>query len=228
MDRKAFFEILAPEAVRARQQGSPMFVSVRLAQNWLETGGNINKHNNLGGMKAGSGTANEWWKGATYKARTWEFVGGETVETIETWRSYDSVYDFYRDQDRLFGTSRYARVRAARTPEMQAEALWLCGYATDPAYSSKLIEIINRNGLKKHDSEKGEEPMTKEEKEAFETLVKRVAALEEEKSLPAPEWFIAEFGSADLGGVIRDSRGTPDFWRAVGVVIRAARKGLLK
>ncbi|MFC5702215.1 glycoside hydrolase family 73 protein [Cohnella faecalis] len=228
MDRKTFFEKLAPSAVRAREEGSPMFASVRLAQNWLETGGVINKHNNLGGLKAGSGTANEWWKGDTYTAATWEMIGGERIETIETWRSYGSIHDFYRDQDRLLRTSRYARVRAARTPEIQAEALWLCGYATDPAYSTKLIEIMNRNGLKKYDSEKEDEPMTKEEKEAFEALVKRVVALEEEKRLPAPEWFIAEFGSADLGGAIRDPRGTPDFWRAVGVVIRAARKGLLK
>jgi ActR/RegA family two-component response regulator len=53
----------------------------------------------------------------------------------------------------LFQLSRYARVRTSKTPEEQCVALQLCGYATDPAYSSKLVGIIKTYGLKQYDKE---------------------------------------------------------------------------
>lgn len=61
------------------------------------------------------------------------------------------MYDFYKDQDLLFAYTRYARVRAAKTPEEQAAALYACGYATDPQYAAKLMTIIKSEGLTKYD-----------------------------------------------------------------------------
>src|SRR5262245_55399499 len=90
-----FITYLVPIAVQARRDGSPLFPSVRLAQNILETGCNLNERNNLGGFKVGGGRPNEWWLGATYKTPTWEVIGGRRIETFATWRSYASVYDFY-------------------------------------------------------------------------------------------------------------------------------------
>lgn len=231
LTKAQFIAALAPMAVRARQDGSPLFPSVRLAQNILETGCNLNKHNNLGGFKVGGGGTNQWWKGATYTTPTWEVINGNRIETVATWRSYDSVYDFYRDQDRLFQNSRYERVRAAKAPFDQAYALQLCGYATDPQYGSKIISIIKANGLTKYDEVEDDEGMTAAEQKAFEllskkvdeqssvigTLVMKIAAIEE--NLPVPKWFIKEFGEAVVKK-ISDPTGTIDFWRSLAVSLR--------
>lgn len=147
-----FIQRLVPLALKARLAGSPLFVSVRLAQNLLETGGKLNAHNNLGGFKA-TGKPNEWWTGQTYTTPTWEVVGGKRVNTVATWRSYGSVYDFYRDQDRLFGNARYKRVRESKNPAQQAAMLEACGYATDPQYAEKLKRIMDQYNLYQYDKE---------------------------------------------------------------------------
>lgn len=149
--KSAFFSLLLPYALRLRQEGSPLFPSVRLAQNWLETGGTIHSWNNLGGYKVGSGITNSYWKGRSINASTWEEYNGVAVTTSAAFRAYDSIYDFYKDQDLLFAKSRYARVCAAITPEEQANTLQACGYATDSAYASKLIVIIHSNELTLYD-----------------------------------------------------------------------------
>jgi flagellar protein FlgJ len=153
MTRNEFFATLAPHAIRARQEESPLFVSVRLAQNLLETGGKIHSWNNLGGIKVGSGKPNEWWDGSYVKKGTWEVVNGQKVDTTAAFRAYKSIYHFYKDQDLLFQNKRYERVRNAKTPEEQAEALRLCGYATDPEYGLKICNIISMYNLKKYDQE---------------------------------------------------------------------------
>lgn len=227
-----FLAILAPQAIAARKEGSPLFPSVRLAQNILETGWNIDEHHNLGGFKVGDGKPNEWWRGDAYATSTWEVVGGQRVETVATWRSYDSVYAFYRDQDRLLQSARYARVRAAIAPEDQARALHECGYATDPLYGSKLINLIVAYRLKAYDIPERDEPMTAEEKQAFDALARRVGELEARalqaeaqlaaatQPVAAPGWFVKEFGSADLGGLILNPLKKADFWETVAVSLR--------
>ncbi|ANY69914.1 hypothetical protein BBD42_27990 [Paenibacillus sp. BIHB 4019] len=129
-----------------------MLPSVRLAQNILETGCKIHDWNNLGGIKVGIGKPNAYWRGKAVNKGTWEEYNGKTVNITAAFRAYDSLYDFYKDQDLLFGISRYARVRTAKTPEEQAAALYACGYATDSAYASKLLAIIKANDLKKYDA----------------------------------------------------------------------------
>lgn len=153
MERRTFINQVASLAIRAWREGSPLFPSVRLAQNLLETGGKLNAHNNLGGFKLGSGMPNEFWKGETYVTPTWEVIGGKRIETTATWRSYDSVYDFYRDQDLLFHRGRYERVRLAKTPQEQARMLQACGYATDPSYAAKINALINVYNLTKYDGD---------------------------------------------------------------------------
>ncbi|MGO4543807.1 glucosaminidase domain-containing protein [Paenibacillus sp. 2TAB23] len=152
LTRKAFFETLAPTVIRIRQEGSPMFPSVRLAQNLLETGGVIHEWFNLGGIKVGSGQTNVYWHGEAVVKGTWEVVDGRNETTRAAFRAYKSVYHFYKDLDMLLNTPRYERVRKALTPERQADMLFACGYATDPSYPSKLKAIINQYSLKKHDA----------------------------------------------------------------------------
>jgi len=153
LSRSEFIDALAPIAIRVRKEGSPLFPSVRLAQNLLETGGVIHPWNNLGGIKVGSGKTNAYWKGRWVRKGTWEIENGERVDTAALFRAYDSVYDFYKDQDLLLQIPRYERVRKAATPAAQAEALRLCGYATDPRYGSKIVELIQNNRLAQYDEQ---------------------------------------------------------------------------
>lgn len=216
MTKNEFINILAPHAVQLRFEGSPMFPSVRLAQNLLETGGVIHSWNNLGGIKVGSGKPNEWWDGSSVKKGTWEVYNGVRVDTSANFRAYKSVYHFYKDQDLLFQLPRYDRVRAAQTPEDQARMLYACGYATDPHYADKIIGIINTYGLKKYDKEaiEVEEIMRK-----LELLIKEVR--DSKELVKAPAWFVEEFGSGDLGGLIHDPKFTLEGWRTIAVTLRA-------
>ncbi|MCM3626894.1 glucosaminidase domain-containing protein [Paenibacillus glycanilyticus] len=151
LNRQDFFAFLSDTVVKVWKEGSPLLPSVRMAQNWLETGGKIHEWNNLGGYKVGSGIPNAFWKGRTVCTSTWEVYNGTRVTQKADWRAYDSVYDFYKDQDLLFTKSRYDRVRAAKTPEAQCAALHACGYATDPDYAAKLLSIIKSNNLTSFD-----------------------------------------------------------------------------
>ncbi|RCW50066.1 glucosaminidase domain-containing protein [Paenibacillus prosopidis] len=152
LTRDQFFTILAPTVIRVKREGSTMFPSVRLAQNLLETGGVIHSWYNLGGIKVGSGQTNAYWHGEAVVKGTWEYVDGRSANTRAAFRAYKSVYHFYKDLDLLLAAPRYARVRTAQTPEQQAEMLQACGYATDPAYATKLKSIIRQYGLKRYDA----------------------------------------------------------------------------
>ncbi|WP_229263636.1 glucosaminidase domain-containing protein [Cohnella cholangitidis] len=165
LTKKQFIAALVPHVLQVRKEGSPMFPSVRIAQNLLETGGKIHPWNNLGGIKVGSGKLNAYWKGKWVKKGTWEVESGVRVDTAAYFRAYDTLYDFYKDQDLLFQLPRYRDVREAGTPEEQAKALRSCGYATDPQYAEKIVALIKANGLTKYDEaatpDKGEKTLDK-------------------------------------------------------------------
>ncbi|MNO44252.1 Peptidoglycan L-alanyl-D-glutamate endopeptidase CwlK precursor [compost metagenome] len=58
-------------------------------------------------------------------------------------------------------------------------------------------------------------------KEELAKLAKRVDELEAAaKRVPAPKWFVAEFGSGDLGGVISEPVFTVEGWRTLAVGLR--------
>ena len=68
-----------------------------------------------------------------------------------------------------------------------------------------------------------DKPMTQAERDALDSLLRRVMALE--KKIPAPAWFVKEFGSADLDGLIHDPQFTEEGWRTLAVALRAMGKG---
>ncbi|HEU0197041.1 MAG TPA: flagellar assembly peptidoglycan hydrolase FlgJ [Nevskiaceae bacterium] len=120
-----------------------------LAQAALETGwgahpsgGAGGAGHNLFGIKAGAN-----WGGPSATETTTEDVGGDAVATTAAFRSYASDAQSFDDYAHLIGTDpRYAAVRSAATPEQAAWALQYAGYATDPAYASKLIDIMHEIG----------------------------------------------------------------------------------
>lgn len=220
MSAQSFIAQIAPIVVQLRLEGSPIFPSVRIAQCGLETGWKIPAWNNLGGYKVGSGTPNEYWRGAVVHKGSWEIYDGKRVDIVAAFRAYDSIEDFFRDHDLLFQLKRYDRVRAAKTPEEQADMLQACGYATDPQYAAKLKTIIKQYGLKKYDEEV--DKVLEDLKKKIEGLSKEIQELK--KLIPAPKWFVEEFGSADLDGLIHDPKFTSEGWRAIAVALRAIKK----
>ncbi|WP_282939012.1 glucosaminidase domain-containing protein [Paenibacillus sp. RC67] len=159
MMRAEFIAAIAPVAVKLRREGSPLYSSVRIAQAILETGCMLHDWNNLVGFKVGSGEPNAYWHGRSVSTTTWEVYDGIKVDGVQAnWRAYDCIEDCFKDQDLLFNWSRYDRVRAATSPQVQTNALYLCGYATDPIYAEKLNSLILTHELERYDKE-AKEPM---------------------------------------------------------------------
>ena len=95
---------------------------------------------NLFGIKA---TAN--WKGKVAEVTTTEYIGGVARKVTAKFRAYDSYEDAFKDHARLLTQSpRYSQtVAKADTAQGYAQGLQKAGYATDPAYASKLTQVIN-------------------------------------------------------------------------------------
>ena len=127
-----------------------LFASVTIAQAILETGWNCEPvGNNLFGIKASPD-----WTGKTVTVETWEDYGNGPVQIIDTFRAYDTISDSVLDRCKfLRENSNYvnAGVFTAKTYTEQCQALKNAGYATDPAYVSKLVSIIESYDLYVYD-----------------------------------------------------------------------------
>lgn len=147
-----FIEKIAPVVVK---NSTNILPSVSIAQAILESdSGNSElavRANNLFGIKAKD------WNGLVFGKVTSEYINGKYVNTVANFRSYESWENSIIDHDLFFVTpswrkKHYEKVLKSKTAEEQAKALSICGYATDPKYSAKLIEIINKYDLKKYDN----------------------------------------------------------------------------
>ncbi|UJF32276.1 glycoside hydrolase family 73 protein [Paenibacillus hexagrammi] len=225
MTRQEFIQLIAPIAVKLRLEGSPIFPSVRIAQAILETGGNVNAWNNLVGYKVGSGQITPYWDGSHVTASTWEVIDGTRLDHVPgDFRAYSSIENGFRDQDLLFQNTRYAPVRAAATPEEQAQALQSSGYATDPDYAGKIISIIQSSNLKQYDEEVTR--MLEELQAQIAALQTRVTAIEGLESMKTvPAWAQDAVNAAVAAKLIdTPTGGSYDFYRLLTVL---HRKGII-
>ena len=134
-----------------RKTGIP--ASVALAQAILESDWGRSKltreANNLFGIKAyrNPGTA------GIYEINTWEVIGGRNVTVLAAFKAYNSFADSIVDHGNWFhDNSRYAGAVAVRhDPRAFAYAINAAGYATDPAYAPKLIQLMDRFNLYAYD-----------------------------------------------------------------------------
>ena len=79
-------------------------------------------------------------------------------ERNECFRAYDSPGQSYEDHSKfLVQSQRYRRLFSLKTTDYKgwAHGLKACGYATNPAYAKKLIDIIELYKLYKYDSARG-------------------------------------------------------------------------
>jgi peptidoglycan hydrolase FlgJ len=147
-----FVAALWPHAAEAAQRLGTL-PGVLVAQAAIETGwGRSVPRNqygesslNLFGIKADRN-----WQGPRAVVTTLEFVDGVPEQRREPFRMYKSVAEAFDDYVALLESRpRYAEALRARTPAAYAEALQRGGYATDPDYARKILDILAR-GLPGH------------------------------------------------------------------------------
>lgn len=225
--RQAFIDKVSPLAIQdMRKTGVP--ASLTIAQAILESSnGNsalTRQANNLFGMK-GTGTA------GSVQMLTREYVNGQWKEVMATFRKYHNWEESISDHSNLI-LNGVSWNRNLYRGAVGVDGVTACrvvaraGYATDPKYEQKLIDLVVEHELLRYDFKATYERW---DSEVFEQLQKsigelnaRVKELEERmKEVPAPEWFLKEFPHATE--LIHQKTGTYDFWRSFAVILRVVK-----
>ncbi|MFD0682361.1 MULTISPECIES: glycoside hydrolase family 73 protein [unclassified Paenibacillus] len=146
MKAQDFIDILAPMAV-AEQKRTGILASITISQGALESAwGAAAPGYNLFGIK---GTGQEF--------TTQEYINGTFVTVTDGFRVYSSWEGSVIDHSNfLIENSRYTKAGFFDRCSVldyagAAQSLQAAGYATDPSYATKLISIIESNGLARYD-----------------------------------------------------------------------------
>lgn len=129
-----FFNQLSPVVVNeyVRRKGQKrLFPSTVLAMAALESGYNLNAKT-LFGIK-GDGVVLD----------TTEYIDGEYVNVKDSFKSYPSLAASAQGLYDLMQCDNYDRATSCTDYEEECRMVQACGYATDPEYSDKLINIVN-------------------------------------------------------------------------------------
>jgi LysM repeat protein len=129
-----FFNQLSPLVVNeyVRRKGQKrLFPSTVLAMAALESGYNLNAKT-LFGIK-GDGVVLD----------TTEYIDGEYVNVKDSFKSYPSLAASVQGLYDLMQWDNYDRATSCTDYEEECRMVQSCGYATDPEYSDKLINIVN-------------------------------------------------------------------------------------
>ncbi len=126
--------------------------NILLAQSALETGWGQkviknrdgNSSYNLFGIKA-----DERWSGDKVKVASLEFYNGEAKKKVSEFRVYNSFKESFDDYVNFIkDNTRYLdALKNGASAEHYIKALQDAGYATDPEYANKIINIINREAI---------------------------------------------------------------------------------
>ncbi len=159
VDQQDFIQRLTPLAATAANEigVDPRYL---ISQAALETGwgqhlivddAGRNSHN-LFGIKAGAD-----WPGPVAEVETLEYRDGVPVTETARFRAYASYAESFRDYASFVGAKqRYQEaLNAAPDPEQYLHELQRAGYATDPDYASKIIDIVRRNFTAAATAERG-------------------------------------------------------------------------
>lgn len=139
-----FIQELKPHAERAAKQLG-VSADVLMAQSALETGWGkyVMKRDDgsvafsLFGIKADSR-----WSGDTVSVTTHEFRNGRMQKETADFRAYDSIGEAMQDYVAFIrGSERYQLALQGTTDSQYVQGLQKAGYATDPQYANKIINI---------------------------------------------------------------------------------------
>ena len=148
-----FIERLVPHA-QELQDGSGVLPSIILGQAILESNWGkstlASKYNNLFGIKA-------YGDQKKVSLETKEFVNEEWITIQGDFKVYDSWEQSMDDHTQLFvqgvdwNPALYEKVITATNYQEAAQALQDAGYATDPGYAQKIIQVIETYQLNQYD-----------------------------------------------------------------------------
>lgn len=153
-----FISKISPLAVQNMKQ-TRVLASLTIAQAILESGWGestlAQKANNLFGIKAGS-----TWTGKVYNTNTKEYTNDSSYFTKSDFRVYESWDGSILDHSKILQAKRYEKVLEATDYKVACKEVYKAGYASDPSYPSKLINLIEKYNLFEFDKQQEE---TKEE-----------------------------------------------------------------
>ncbi|EMW5901456.1 glycoside hydrolase family 73 protein [Enterococcus faecium] len=148
-----FIERLVPHA-QELQDGYGVLPSIILGQAILESNWGkstlASKYNNLFGIKA-------YGDQKKVSLETKEFVNEEWMTIQGDFKVYDSWEQSMDDHTQLFvqgvdwNPALYEKVITATNYQEAAQALQDAGYATDPGYAQKIIQVIETYQLNQYD-----------------------------------------------------------------------------
>jgi N-acetylmuramoyl-L-alanine amidase len=144
MTKKEFFAKYYSQALSIENK-SKINRYLILSQAYLESGAGesllAKKYNNFFGLKA-----NTAWKGQRVKLKTKEAdKAGNLYDTTAEFRVFNSPADSFASYAGVLSNKRFkdAGIFNSIDPVEQAKAVTKGGYATDPAYFSKVNSIID-------------------------------------------------------------------------------------
>ena len=148
-----FIERLVPHA-QELQDGYGVLPSIILGQAILESNWGkstlASKYNNLFGIKA-------YGDQKKVSLETKEFVNEEWITIQGDFKVYDSWEQSMDDHTQLFvqgvdwNPALYEKVITATNYQEAAQAVQEAGYATDPGYAQKIIQVIETYQLNQYD-----------------------------------------------------------------------------
>ena len=241
MNKQQFINAIAASAVtEAARSGIPASVTIAqaiLESNWGKSG-LAAKAYNLFGMK-GTGPA------GSITMPTTEYIRGKPITVNAAFRAYHNWGESITDHIRLllggvsWNRNLYAKVRHTDA-KTAARALQSAGYATDPNYASKLIQLMDTYNLYQYDTKRDQveenpipqpeedEPMTKEERALMEALQQKLdqqeaqlKRLQSREEMPCPAW--AQEAYEYFKPYIADAKGSYNFWRVLVVLYRKGK-----
>lgn len=132
-----FINGIMPYVLTAKKQhlDNKILPSVIIAQAALESGWNLEAKTLFG------------IKGEGVSLVTTEYIDGIKKIVTDSFVIYKDIAEAIEGYFNLLSADRYTTVRTVDTYKDQALALYVCGYATDPNYSEKLVNIIEINRL---------------------------------------------------------------------------------
>lgn len=143
-DYLRYIERWSPLAVRHQQQyGIP--ASITLAQGLLESCAGLSRLATEGNNHFGIKCHKDW---------TGDGIYADDDEKNECFRKYADAAESFEDHARFLKRKRYQPLFQLGETDYAAWAAGLkrCGYATDPSYAAKLVNIIDTYELYKYDT----------------------------------------------------------------------------
>ncbi|TFJ46167.1 histidine kinase [Carnobacterium divergens] len=147
--QQKFIDEIVLEA-QALQQQTNLFASITIAQAILESDWGrsdlaVDSHN-LFGIK---GSFND----QSSTLPTDEFENGERITIEASFKKYDTIQESMVDHIDFLKGGTYDAIKTSTDYKEAAYALQNGGYATDPQYAEKLIELIEQFHLNKYDQQ---------------------------------------------------------------------------